>query len=99
MKYKLMTITTAATLSILLTLSVSLPAYSFSGVTGNWVITQAASQSRGAAPTLIACGTFALTVDHPTDQGPYTGSISFSVTNFIPNGLNGLTIPGVNGVP
>ncbi|MBI3023764.1 MAG: hypothetical protein HYU03_01840 [Thaumarchaeota archaeon] len=56
-------------------------------VNGGWIISQAAGQSRGVAPQVIACGTFSLAVTDSTDPtanaGTYIGTLSFT-TNYGP---------------
>ncbi len=52
-------------------------------IQGNWVITQAATQSTGSAPKIVACGTFTLDVIASNSlgtRGTYAGSISFDTT-------------------
>ncbi len=67
-------------------------------ISGNWVMTQAAAQSQGAAPSAIACGKFFLDVTPQGDRGSFKGSLSFTVVGSIAGGLAGLMIPGVDGV-
>ncbi|MCS4540355.1 MAG: hypothetical protein HYU03_06680, partial [Thaumarchaeota archaeon] len=71
-----------------------------SSITGYWVITQAATQSNGQAPTVVACGSFNLNDITPVAPNIFTAVISFSLTYPSESAYPalGLTIPGINGV-
>lgn len=102
-KSQVMTGAATAIASVLLILSTSLPVYAttFSGIPlGNWVMTQASTNApnQARAPQVIACGTFTLGVATYPTPSTFTGTLSFTLTSSIPNGLNRLTIPGIYGV-
>ncbi len=63
-------------------------------VNGGWIVSQAAGQSQGVAPQVIACGTFSLAVTSSTDPtaraGSYVGTLSFT-TNYGP--ISSIQVP------
>ncbi len=71
-----------AVISLVMILSIAPSVHAFAAVNGSWVITQAAGQSQGNAPTVIACGTFSLSVTGASNpaasRGAFVGSISFN---------------------
>lgn len=83
-----------------LVLSVIQPAgaYATSGttVTGSWLISQAAGQSSGQAPTVKACGTFSLSIlsssNPAANSGTFSGVLSFQ-TEYPSSGSAGLILP------
>jgi hypothetical protein len=79
-------------------LGASAPAFASSpSIAGYWVITQAAVESQGSAPAVVACGGFTIS-DVSLAANTFTGSISFSLTypTTLPSGLG---IPGINQGP
>ncbi|MDG6951766.1 MAG: hypothetical protein JRN12_08015 [Nitrososphaerota archaeon] len=74
-------------------LGASAPAFAATpaSINGYWVITQAASASQGAAPTIVACGTFSLSAT-PLTSNTFDGKLSFSTGYSIPT--FSLTLPG-----
>lgn len=78
----------SAMVSLLLILSIAPSVYAYTTISGDWVITQAAGQSQGLAPKVIACGTFSLAVADASNQaasrGTFSGAISFDTLYSIP---------------
>lgn len=78
----------SAMVSLVMILSIAPSVYAFTTVSGDWVITQAAGQSQGVAPKVIACGTFSLAVTGASNpaasRGAFSGTISFATLHSIP---------------
>lgn len=92
---KSLAISALSLVTALALLGASAPAFAASPpISGYWVITQAAVQSSGQAPTVVACGTFAIS-DIKSTQNTFTGVLSFTLQ--YPSSLpQGLRIPGIN---
>ncbi|MEM0075593.1 MAG: hypothetical protein QXV84_04510 [Conexivisphaerales archaeon] len=89
-------IASATLLLVLATALIATPAIAQSlpsTITGYWIITKAAAQSSGQAPTIIACGTFTISSIQAM-QGGYQGTLSFSKQ--YPSSQIPIEIPGVN---
>ncbi|MEM0287421.1 MAG: hypothetical protein QXG05_04510 [Nitrososphaerota archaeon] len=92
-------IASATLLLVLATALIATPAIAQSlppTITGYWIITKAAAQSSGQAPTIIACGTFTIS-SIPAMQGGYEGTLTFSQQ--YPSSPIPIEIPGVNAPP
>lgn len=99
----------SAMVSLLLILSIAPSVYAYTTISGDWVITQAAGQSQGAAPKVIACGTFSLAVAQASNpaasRGAFSGTVSFATlysisgTLFIPASeqVSGTWMKGATG--
>ena len=92
---KSLAISALSLVTALVLLGASAPAFAASPpISGYWVITQAAVQSSGQAPTVVACGAFAIS-DIKSTQNTFTGVLSFTLQ--YPSSLpQGLRIPGIN---
>ena len=92
---KSLAISALSLVTALALLGASAPAFAASPpISGYWVITQAAVQSSGQAPTVVACGAFAIS-DIKSTQNTFTGVLSFTLQ--YPSSLpQGLRIPGIN---
>jgi hypothetical protein len=71
----------AGVLSLVVLLGYAPSSFATSTITGHWVITQAAQQSHGSSPQIVACGDLTITVLQSLSvgqRGVFTGIISFT---------------------